>query len=111
MVDGRQPKRWRLAKVHLGYAHHRLAQSPRLEHATEAGVLSLMEQYAHNLERDRLKDTLETLAALGELHSCRGAYWRDLQRAAEYMELPERARELRARLHVALAATVGRQDG
>lgn len=67
---------------------------------------ALLADLQRRLDSDALEDALDTLCALGDLCACRGGFWRELRRSAEYMDLPARSLQLRARLHQALGETV-----
>jgi hypothetical protein len=82
-------KRWKTTEVLLERARQALPPSISLEHA---GLLS---QYREFLEHNEFELSLDVLEELGHLVSARGGFWRDLERAAECMELGERLPALR----------------
>jgi hypothetical protein len=61
----------------------------------EQEYVALLGQYRGFLEHNELELALDTLEALGHLVSCRGGFWRDLERAVENMGLVERLPALR----------------
>jgi hypothetical protein len=56
---------------------------------------SLLGEYQNFLEHNELGLAFDTLERLGRLVSCRGGFWRDLERAAENMGLVDRLPSIR----------------
>jgi hypothetical protein len=56
---------------------------------------NLLSEYGQFLEHNEFELALDMLEQLGDLVDCRGGFWRDLERAAENMELKDRIPELR----------------
>jgi hypothetical protein len=61
----------------------------------EQEYVTLLTRYHEFLEQNELELALDTLEELGHLVSCRGGFWRDLERAAENMGLVDRLPALR----------------
>ncbi|MEI6780487.1 MAG: hypothetical protein WCQ21_06135 [Verrucomicrobiota bacterium] len=57
----------------------------------------LLKEYRVYMDRHELELALDRLQGLGDLVPCRGGYWRNLERAAETMELAGRMPYLRSR--------------
>jgi hypothetical protein len=104
--DTREVKRWRLAKLHLERARDSIPTSTGRPLGSGVRETALLGDLQRLLDSDALEHALDVLWTLGDLCVCRGGFWRELRKSAEYMDLPERSLQLRARLHQALAATV-----
>lgn len=102
-----EAKRWRLAKLHLEYARDAIPKSTGVPLGSGgARELALLGELARFLARDALEDALEVLRALGDLNNCRGGFWRDLMKSADYLDLITVGQALRVRFHQALASIV-----
>jgi hypothetical protein len=104
--DPREVKRWQLAKLHLERARDSIPTSTGRPLGSTAREVALLADLQRRLDSDALEDALDTLWALGDLCDCRGGFWRELRNSADYMDLTNRSKDLRARFHQALAATV-----
>lgn len=62
----------------------------------------LLSEYRSFLEHNELELALDMLEELGDLVPCRGGFWRNLERAAESMDLHDRIPYLRERFKQAL---------
>lgn len=92
MVDPHLWKQWKVCTALLADARRYLVEAaPHLQHEG----LSELAQFEEYLQHNELGLALEELAELGKAHPCRGGFWRDLERAAEAMKLPDRAEEYR----------------
>jgi hypothetical protein len=89
-------KRWKITVSLLERARRAL---PAVSGHDEQECLALLSQYHEFLEHNELELALDTLEELGDLAGCPGGYWRDLERAAENMELMERLSALRKKSH------------
>jgi hypothetical protein len=63
--------------------------------------------YNQQFARNEFTAALDTLEQLSHLLGCRGGYWRDLERAAESMDLPDRLPRLRQAFVDALGDSQG----
>jgi hypothetical protein len=99
MVDPQLIKRWKVTEALLARARrHLLRALPEIGEGQAQQLQQVDEYLVHN----ELGLAMEVLADIGAEHQCRGAFWRDLERAAESMELLERSVEYRERFHAAL---------
>lgn len=87
-------KRRQVTQTHLEAACKLLPPTPG---ETPAASQRLLKQYRECIERAQLERALDTLQELGELLPCRGGYWRNLERAAESLDLVARIPHLRRR--------------
>jgi len=86
-------KRWKISETLLKQAH---AALPQPENADSAYV-GLETQFTDYMEHNEHGLALDTLVELGDLVVPRGGFWKDLIRAAENMDLPDRIPELQKR--------------
>jgi hypothetical protein len=87
-------KRVKVSETLLKRAIRKLAKPSNEASAEYKRLLS----ECHSLmERNDHERALDTLISIGSLVSCRGGFWRDLERAAENMGLVHRLPELRKR--------------
>ena len=87
-------KRWKVTERHLEHARGLLPPaSPDVAGEYER----LLTEYRSYLEHNELELALDTLQDLGDLVACCGGYWRNLERAAESMQLRERIQYLHQR--------------
>lgn len=77
-------KRWKVTEAHLRSAQRALPEPPT-EIAGEFG--RLQSEFSSFLDHNELELALDMLQQLGEMVSCPGGFWRDLERAAESMSL------------------------
>src|SRR5262245_12598005 len=89
-------KRWKVTQAHLEHARELLPPAP---HSARAVYKRLLSDYRSYLDHNELELALDMLQELGDLVPCRGGYWRNLERAAETMELQDRIPYLRERFH------------
>lgn len=94
MTPPEQWKRWKVTEAHLEHARGLLPAAPPDLAAEYNRRLS---DYRSYLEHNELELALDMLQELGDLVPCRGGYWRNLERAAETMELRGRIPYLRQR--------------
>ena len=80
-------KRWKVTEAHLDHVR-RFLPPPSAEVAVE--YERLLSDYRSYLGHNELELALDMLQELGDLISCPGGYWRNLERAAESMELHHR---------------------
>jgi hypothetical protein len=105
MVDIELIARWKATTALLRRARHALpAPLPPHEQAY-AGLSAQLEEY---LEHNELGLALDTLMELGHLATPRGGFWRDLERAAEMMDMMERLPALRQAFRAAPVPPKGR---
>jgi hypothetical protein len=91
-------KRWKATEAVLNRACAALpAPSAAARDEFEAAVAQFREYISHN----ELELAFEELQAAAALANCRGGVWRDLERAAEFMQLHDRAAEMRRRFRAA----------
>jgi len=83
---------WKVSLDLLLHAKDALPAPPRED---EQEYSALLVEFHSYLEDNELELALDALEELGHLVSCRGEFWRDLERAAESMGLPERMPALR----------------
>ncbi|MGJ4927179.1 hypothetical protein ACQR1I_18200 [Bradyrhizobium sp. HKCCYLS2038] len=93
MADMELIARWKATTALLDRARHALPK-PLPPH--ELAYASLSTQLDEYLEHNELELALDTLMELGDLTTPRGAFWRDLERAAEIMNLNNRRQAFRA---------------
>ena len=92
MVEPHLWKQWMVTESLLTNAKRYLVlAAPHLE----GGGSEELKQYEEYLEHNELGLALEELAGLGGSYSCRGAFWRSLEQAAEVMQLEEHAAQYR----------------
>ena len=65
----------------------------------------LLSEYRSFLEHNELELALDMLEELGDLVPCRGGFWRNLERAAESMDLHGRIPYFRERFKQALTVS------
>ena len=94
MTRVEQVKRWKVTQANLERARRLLPSAP-VDLAADYG--RLLSEYNSYLEHNELELALDMLQELGDLVPCRGGYWRNLERAAETMELHARIPYLRQR--------------
>ena len=100
-MDLAQTKRWKATETVLKRACAALPPPTLAVRAQfEASITQFREYVSHN----ELGLAFDELCLAAELVNCRGAVWRDLERAAEFMSLSDRAQEMRKRF---LNAPVG----
>ncbi len=87
-------KRWKVTEAHLEHARGLL---PPPSPAVASEYEHLLSEYRSFLEHNEFELALDMLQELGDLIPCRGGYWRNLERAAESMELQHRIPYLRQR--------------
>lgn len=87
-------KRWKVTEAHLEHARGLLPEPPA---DVAAEYERLLTDYRSYLGHNELELALDTLQELGDLVPCRGGLWRNLERAAETMELHDRLPHLRQR--------------
>jgi hypothetical protein len=87
MSDAEQVKSWKITETLLERARHALPDAP-VHHEQECA--EHLAQYLEFLEHNELELALDVLEKLGHLISARGGFWRDLERAAENMDLVDR---------------------
>jgi len=89
MADPEFIKRWKMTETLLERARQAL---PEMQHEHRQALLA---QYHEFLEHNELGLAFDVLEELGHLLCVRGGFWRDLERAAEYMGLTDRLPALR----------------
>ncbi len=94
MTSPEQWKRWKVTKAQWEHARGLL---PAASSETAAQYERLLSDYTSYLDHNELELALDMLQELGDLVRCRGGYWRNLERAAESMELRGRTAYLRQR--------------
>lgn len=88
MVDPHLLKQWKVTEALLMDAKRSLQKAaPHLQRDGSAELA----QFEIFIRHNELGLALEVLAELGESLSCGAGFWRDLERAAEVMELREEA--------------------
>src|SRR5947199_27990 len=92
MVDAKVLKRLKITEVHLEQARRALPE-PTEAHKKE--YATLLARYHEFLEHNEFELALDMLEELGRLIPCRGGFWRDLERAADNMDLVDRLPALR----------------
>jgi len=92
MTDANLLKSWKITETLLESARRALPASTETH---EQEYATLLGRYREALEHNELELALDMLEAFGHLVSCRGGFWRDLERAAENMGLVERLPALR----------------
>ncbi|GLH78308.1 hypothetical protein SSBR45G_32170 [Bradyrhizobium sp. SSBR45G] len=95
MVTPDQAAHWIAVRALLGRAQAALP-APPLRHVQACA--KLYEAFAEYLEHNELGLALDALMDLGHLTAPRGGFWRDLERAAEMMNLNNRLVALREAL-------------
>lgn len=91
-------KRWKVTEAHLENAHG-LLPAPPVDVTAE--YERLLNDYRSYLDQNELELALDTLQELGDLVPCRGGYWRNLERAADTIQLHDRIPHLRRRFEQA----------
>ncbi|WP_315773778.1 MULTISPECIES: hypothetical protein [unclassified Bradyrhizobium] len=92
MVSPELAARWTAVRASLGRAQTALP-APPLRHVQACA--KLYEDFAEYLEHNELALALDALMELGRLTTPPGGFWRDLERAAEIMNLDDRILALR----------------
>ena len=92
MTDPELIKSWKVTETLLERARRALPE-PTAENKEE--YQNLLSEYNQFLEHNELELALDMLEELGGLVHCRGGFWRDLERAAENMDLKDRITKLR----------------
>jgi hypothetical protein len=87
-------KSWKVTEAHLRHARKRLSQPLKEKQENFQNLLRFYENY---LEHNELELALDVLEELGQLTSCQGSFWRDLERAAATMGLTHKASQLHAK--------------
>lgn len=87
-------KRWKVTEAHLRSAQRALPDPPA---EVAAEFEQLRSEFSSFLDHNELELALDMLQELGELVTCRGGFWRDLERAAESMSLSNRIPYFRTR--------------
>jgi hypothetical protein len=82
-------KRWMVSRTLLERARRALPVGCDQKYVTQ------LVRYHEFLEHDEFERALDTLEEIGHLVSCRGGFWRDLERAAENMGLVDKLPALR----------------
>jgi hypothetical protein len=103
-MDAEMVKRWRSTEAVLERA--RLAL-PQPEHAAQAEFDQVISEYHEFLSHNELGLAFDALRCAADLVPSRGAVWKDLVRAAEFMELRDRIPELEKRFIAAASLTNG----
>lgn len=107
MVDVRLWKQWQVTESFLITAKAYLLQAaPQLERDDSVAL----EQFHMYMQHNELGLALGEIAELGKSHPCRGAFWRNLERAAEGMQLHELAAEYRVVFSSVLWSGVARDS-
>jgi hypothetical protein len=89
-------KSWKITEALLERARNALPAHHEQDRA------ALLAQYQEFLQHNEFELALDRLAELGHLVSARGGFWRDLERAAENMDLVDRLPALRKAFSEAL---------
>jgi hypothetical protein len=84
MPDPKLVKSWKITETLLERARRALPVGH------EQGYAALLTQYREFLEHNELGLALDILEEMGHLVSAPGGFWRDLERAAENMDLADR---------------------
>ncbi|WP_269533275.1 hypothetical protein [Chitinimonas sp. BJYL2] len=92
MNDPQLWKQWKVTESLLVSAKRRLLEAAPHLNQEDATALA---QYENFIQHNEFGLALDTLAEVGSEYPCRGSFWRDLERAAEAMQLTERATEFR----------------
>ena len=108
MVDVRLWKQWQVTASFLTAARAYLLQAaPQFECDDSAKL----EQFDMYMQPNELGLALEEIAELGKSYHCRGGFWRNLERAAEVMQLHDLAAEYHAVFSAVLWSGVARDSG
>ena len=97
MIDPDTRKRILVAAANLRIARDMLPDS------VAVNELSALNEYVH---ADELVLAIDALCNIGESHHCCGGFWRNMERAANSMELEQRAEAFRKRFNLTLAESV-----
>jgi hypothetical protein len=97
-------KSWKITETLLERARRAL---PASFAAHEQQYAALLIQYGEFVAHNEFELALNVLEELGDLVSCRGGFWRNLERAAENMSLVEKLPNLRKRFSEALQESTG----
>jgi hypothetical protein len=89
MADVELRKRWMVSRTLLERARRALPDGSEQAYATR------LARYGEFLESNEFEMALDMLEELGHIVLCHGGFWRDLERAAENMELVDRVPALR----------------
>src|SRR5687767_15159120 len=103
-MDAERVKRWRSTEAVMERA--RLAL-PQPAHEAKAEFDQAISEYQDYLSHNELGLAFDALRDAAELVPSRGSVWKDLIRAAEFMELLDKIPELEERF----AAVASRSDG
>ena len=96
MADPLLIKRWKVTETLLQRARrHAIAANP--------DVAAVLGQFDELLKNNELGLALDELSAIGLTSSCRGSFWRTMERAALVMKETEKANEFRQRFEAMLA--------
>ena len=107
-MDVELSKRWKTTEVLLERAYSALpSPEPKIRVEFEAAIKEFRDYLSHN----ELALALDALCAAADLVPAPGRAWRDLERAAETMELKDRLPELRQRFLERAKVVSGRSSG
>lgn len=104
MTNVNLQKSWKVTATLLERARRAL---PAPTGEQERACSSLLAEYKNFFEHNELGLAFDTLEQLGHLVSCRGGFWRDLERAAENMGLMDRLPPIRKAFSDSLLRTDG----
>ena len=108
MTDPALFKRWKVSEALLKRAH---AALPHPEKKDEEQFRALEGEFIEYLEHNEHELALDMVQQLGELVLPRGGFWKDLIRAAEYMELSQRVPYFQQKYHESLSRLTGNENG
>lgn len=106
MPDAALFKRWKVSQTLLSRAFDAL---PRPEKKEEEQFHALEGEFREYLDHNEHELALDMIQELGELVRPRGGFWKDLIRAAENMELPQRAPYFQKKYQEALSRLSGNE--
>ena len=95
------PELWKRWKVTAAHPEHARGLLPSPSREVTAEFERLLSAYRSYVDHNELELALDLLQELGDLVPCRGGYWRNLERAAESMQLQNRIPYLRQRFEQA----------
>ena len=101
MNNPRLWKQWGIVTALLEDARRYLVSAPKFAEHGSTSLIQFDEYLAHN----ELGLALEEMASLGRGMECKAMFWRELQQAAQVMELNDVAEEF----HQEFLATVARK--